>query len=1480
MSDVLDYVRSKDPAFTDVPDAELTRYVAARKPEFLQDPQFKQDYENLGAEALSKSAQLAVRTTGEAARSMDVFEAGRQAQLEQANKPPDLGTPIIADPLHPEQVNPPSEFSDIGPTGLFKSGAAIEAAKIAEEPLFNLVNPLTEEEKASLTPTQLGVFESVKENANQLSTTKNLMLLGSAMGVAKLGVVAARAVALGFAAMMGKQVPEIASQLGEQYALPEDQRDQQKIAKLITDGAIATGFTTLTALHGLTPETPATRTARVAAKELSKSVEGLDLGGIDQEAILKYAPQTAQALAETGKPAVDFGLPKDVPSNGNEPVAVPGPASPVVSAKAPEAPPPKEQTETIRRAIAAIGPERFAAGAAEFGRQKRLEPEDAQNTFAHIVDRVPKYAESFYESAGKETSAVPEQKPNEEVLRNQQPEVGLPQVGEGNAKPEEAAGAQGQAPIGEGQVGTTTIEAPPKPPETQPAPEGPPPSNKPTTTAAPPEDMTGMGGATPGEFSGSTGADVYGIAARVREERRIAGQADQPGPGQGAAPGDALAIGRELLNKDSQAGFNVLDAFEKDPNKAVSEKGFAAVVAQGERFALKARNAEESFGTDSPEFRAAQKDLEDWDARSKPMQTESHKVFVAQQGEIDIDTGSFSGLQRAFKDATGRDIEESKRPTAERIARQKRESDVAAEQAKQKVLDKVKAETEGTPTPVESKVKAVADKLRSYFSERATTALERIKQRRAEGRTYIGGIDPEAMRDYADYGASKIVEKGIEGAEMSAEWASEMVAELGDYIKPHLKDIWDAAKQSLEAAMKLPDEIRKKVIRTASRDATKAALDAASKTVRENAIRLADAENKSRVAKTVEERSTAKVQEDAARKALEDTTKKARELTVKSADAENKARVKAAEPVEDLQAKAAKKALDAANKVVTRTAKSLADAENKARLAKTDAEKAAAEAQVKRNKAIADAASKKARESAIAAAKAEVKERVARADRPAYVWSKAREYIDKGMDNYDQIRNKLATDLGLSVDQVTAALGKIKGIKPLADDMWRKQQVARNMNQRAELWLNDQAMSTIQRIGGKIPSGLFRIRVGGHGFVALGTHAPMGLFKPLEWPLYFKNYGRMVRMVVDPAFYERKMQDLVRDPNYPIANRSGLQNDPFKYEEYTSPDTIKGVKLFLQSGTRGYSVLKLLRQDMFNREWNSRPKTQQIPEVARALSNDINHATGVTKAAAPKGSSVVLFAPRLLASRVAWMAVDPLKAVHTFYNWKNATMEEKTSAIYQTKEKLWVAGTAYTLLLANQAFLNSIHSNQKVNFDDPLRSDWMKFKIAGMNVAYGSAMLSMARFPSRLWQIRQSGGGKLKNLIYPDEDSYHAVGEFARSQLSPIASLAADLWFKGDWQNRPLPNSQRPVPKRLRAQGVKPYTWPEFWTEQALPIPFQEAAREVWKTGLGFSDEQVTHMFKALAIISAMAMTGARVTDDVESQKRTKAEEQTEPEPN
>lgn len=787
--------------------------------------------------------------------------------------------------------------------------------------------------------------------------------------------------------------------------------------------------------------------------------------------------------------------------------------------------------------------------------------------------------------------------------------------------------------------------------------------------------IEGLGGAVPSEFPADPGnPDIYGVAQRVREERAKAGQVAEVVPGEGISAPDSVQKGREILRQDPAAGEKAVAAFEADPAKGISAEGMAASRAHGERLAYEARRIEEQFGTNSDEFHAAWQRLSDWDQRTKPMQTEWHKIGMAQQGETDIDTGSFTGLQRAFKEDTGQDFNPKQAETAKEKAGKVRQADEAANTAQAQLLDHFRQK--GPPT-----------------------------------------------------------------------------------------------------------------------DAEKKALDAANKVVRDWAARKAELETEARVAKSKSERDAA-----IARRKEE------------------------------------QKAVDAANKVIRDNARRMA----------------------KRSEA----------------------ERIGRADPREWAWKKAREYIAAGMDDFNDIRNKIATDMGVSVKEVTAAIGKDKRAKFLADDVWRKQQTARLLKQEAKRWLKEQATPALSRALQKVPRVLFGLKVGFHGTVALGTHAPMVAFQPRFWASYVSNFGKMYKMVgtltpggqrAAKAYYENQIQDLIRRPNYITARRAGLVNDPFTYEDFNSPDTAKYFGNITSMGNRGYTVLKLLRQDMFDQMWNKLPRTAKYNEVASALADGINHATGVVKGSAPTGANLALFAPRLEASRVAWLSVDPVKALSSVANWKNASQAEKIFAVNQLKEKAWVAGTFFGLLALNQGMLSAMNSKQKVNGIpevmggkgfDPMRSDFMKFKVAGMDFSYGNAMLSMARLPVRLYAIRESSGGKLKNLIHPDESTYSVLGEYARSQLSPFASLASSLWFKSDWQNRPLPSSDRPVPKRLRQQGVEQYTWPEFWSEQVLPIPLEEAAREVWSQGLGMSPEQVEHMFKAVATISVMAATGGRLVED------------------
>lgn len=626
-----------------------------------------------------------------------------------------------------------------------------------------------------------------------------------------------------------------------------------------------------------------------------------------------------------------------------------------------------------------------------------------------------------------------------------------------------------------------------------------------------------------------------------------------------------------------------------------------------------------------------------------------------------------------------------------------------------------------------------------------------------------------------------------------------------------------------EANQKLADHVRKKYGERTP-DAEKDAWRAVWKTIREAAARMAAGVNRTRIEDAVREMETAAEQEGAAGKAMANAIEKAKDAAIKLAkadEAKGVAKVITEKATAKIQEKAAQRALDSARKTV--------------------------------------------RDAAARAAKAE---RVARENPDRAIWEKAKSYLDQGVDNFDDIRNRLATDFGMKVERVTKLLAQDERAKYLSDDLWRKQQDARRLKEQAKRWVQNLEIPLYKRAISSIPKILFSLKVGFHGTVALGTHAPFVAFQPRFWATYIRDFGKMYKMVANPAYYENQVQDLMRRPNYVKARRAGLVNDPFQFEDYNSPDTSKYFGNLAGMGNRGYAVLKILRQDMFDQMWNKLPKTTQIPEVAAALSDGINHATGVVKGKAPRGTNLALFAPRLEASRVMWLAGDPLKAADTLLHWKKSSLGDQQFALNQVKEKLWVVGTMFGALALNQGFLSATGSKQAINFDNPFKSDFLKFKAAGMDLAYGNAMLSMARLPLRLW-VGIKNEGKLNKIIYEDENTAKTLFDYARSQASPFMGLMLDLAFGRDFQQRPLPAAgfgllpeRKTMPKRLKAQGLKAYSWPEFWAEQLTPIPFQEAIKEVWGKGLGMSDEQINHAVKALATIAVMGGTGARLVEE------------------
>lgn len=818
----------------------------------------------------------------------------------------------------------------------------------------------------------------------------------------------------------------------------------------------------------------------------------------------------------------------------------------------------------------------------------------------------------------------------------------------------------------------------------------------------------------------------YGIAERVRDERAKAGVAAPVEPGEGIAPQDSVEAGRDALSAgaDPEAAMK---AFEKTKRFNAADIGLFR--AQGEKLAKAADATLKSNGEGSPEYKAAKESADAWEARSKGPQTEWSNSGKAQQGATDLDTGSFTALRQAHEKASGKPFTPKQSLEAEKIADSNTKAQADADAAKQRLY-------EASDAPVDPKVKSIADRIIATLDKTAGEALARIKARRQQVQAL--GVLPDAY-DHAIYGASKIAKGAVE----FGKWSADMVKDLGDYVKPHLKDIWDASNKYLDEQVdKAPDAVKRAVKRTAP-------------TLDETRAILVDH--------------------------------------------------KPGTPFTPEQVKG--------------------------------------------------------------------------------LWTQAKTYLD-GNTDFDDIRSKLATDLGLPVKEVTKGLLQNQKLKRLADDAWLKQRDARRLKEDARLWIASQSTPGILKIPKAVMREAFAVKVLGHVSVALGTHSPMLAYQPQYWGTFLRNYGQMWKIAVKPALHEMAMQDLTRRPNWTTARRAGLENDPFQHEEYDTHGLIdKALAPLSRSGNRAYDVLKLLRQDMFDQQWDKMADTVKTPERARGLAEEVNHVTGIVgknpKSRLGKmvqGAGPALFAPRLLASRFAWAVGDPARAIATgarqltdiVKGEKTVTPEDKAFAISQVREKATVVATMGAMLVANQAILSASGSKQKINFTDPTKSDWLKFKAAGLDISLGNAMLTTVRLPFREAAIL------LDNTIWnhgkrkfegSDENTYRAIGEYFRNQLNPAVGDVADLAFQSDAQGRPLPWSKQKVPTYLKKQGVtKPYTWGEWARDATMPISLEESVKQVFND-YGVPKDQAEKWAKVIATAIYMGGTGGRISEDPNAKK-------------
>lgn len=261
---VLDYVRSKEPRFADVPDDELTSFIAEKHPEFLQVPEFKADVDSLGTKGFEseevvssetsraeKRAALAKemsaeRLRGMGAKALENLVGSVEATAKSITNPIEFikqtergveaaATLITGEPkvltVKPSEVmqRPLAKIPDLVPSDLLDSNLKASVEGAAE--MLGLGKP----DLTTVAKMGAGVANAVIGFANFMQTPEGVALLGTG----KLPEAARRSVSVAIAAQMAVHAPESFNAAVEAARAGDVQTAAQRATEFIGGTAIA-----------------------------------------------------------------------------------------------------------------------------------------------------------------------------------------------------------------------------------------------------------------------------------------------------------------------------------------------------------------------------------------------------------------------------------------------------------------------------------------------------------------------------------------------------------------------------------------------------------------------------------------------------------------------------------------------------------------------------------------------------------------------------------------------------------------------------------------------------------------------------------------------------------------------------------------------------------------------------------------------------------------------------------------------------------------------------------------------------------------------------------------------------------------------------------------------------------------------------------------------------------------------------------------
>ena len=500
------------------------------------------------------------------------------------------------------------------------------------------------------------------------------------------------------------------------------------------------------------------------------------------------------------------------------------------------------------------------------------------------------------------------------------------------------------------------------------------------------------------------------------------------------------------------------------------------------------------------------------------------------------------------------------------------------------------------------------------------------------------------------------------------------------------------------------------------------------------------------------------------------------------------------------------------------------------------------------------------------------------------IWEYAKEeYLDKGSD-YREMLNGVSKDLGLNRDQIRTAISQPKGAKEITDEMYRNINKRNSAINEAKQWVEEQGNSKTKNFLKAVPSAFFKLKTFGHGTVGGITHAGTNIFQISKWKSYFPFFAKQFKYAFgDTAKYEMAMEDLKNDPQFTFWQRAGLAVDPkVKYDDYQGnfvdgDKKVNGIKKLFNrlgvTGDRGFNALKVYRLDLAKGFYDRLSNEEKAdPNTAKEIAKLVNHSTGTSELDLGRGGvskfvSTAFFAPKLEASRWQGLIGDPVKAAKTFTNWKESSPAEKAGAKLVARNAGEKIATYVALLAANSALLSLMGSKQKINYTNPLSSDWLKFKTGGGKTLdiTGGTLASMKLLGTLIDNTVIGVTGTKKELWKkPAEKDYQAIGTQLRYKLSPFASTIADLVETTDAMGRPLPYSNI-KPKK----GETKYTYLSYVGQQQTPIPISAGIREAIGSmkERGMTNIQIQDVLMGTLYFTVEGFTGAKLGNEPKKKK-------------